>query len=381
MGRYFTPRRLANIALNHLEARLRVRSPRSLPRSLDIVMTKACNLNCTFCVSSTLENARWLEFETYERIAAELFPTASRLSICSGGEPLLYPRIRDVLRIAGDHGVKTLMVSNGMLLKEDVREWMVADQTLGIYYVSFDGSTKEVLERIRRGARFETIVENVTALSRRRQAAGRRLPRIGIRYSVMKSNAEDLVGISALAKSMGVEEVLVSWVNFANDMSPQDSLFYDQDYAADVFARTRAEAARHGIKMILPPLPRDEKNGQRCDFPWEFAQIDADGSIRHCYMAWVQTVGNYTDGFADIWRGDVYGQVRSTMEGDDPFFPYCKVCAWRKGCNNEAAHNHRLHMDAFKFKDPAAQVPLSFNRRSEENRTAFKMTPERRSKD
>jgi len=378
VGRYLTPRRVANIALNHLEAKLRVPTPRSLPRSLDIVLTKACNLNCTFCISSTLENARWLEFEVYERIAAELFPTASRLSICSGGEPLLYPRIRDVLRIASDYGVKTLMVSNGMLLKEDVREWLVADQTLGIYYVSLDGSTKEVLERIRRGARFETIVENVTEFSRLRNAARKRLPRLGIRFSVMRSNAEDLVGISALAGQMGVEEVLVSYVNFANDMSPQDSLYYDQDYAADVFARARAAAAQHGVKMVLPPLPREDKENQRCDFPWEFAQIEADGSVRHCYMAWVQTVGNFVDGFADIWRGEAYGKIRSTMEGDDPYFPYCKVCAWRKGCNNEAAHNHRLHMDAFKFKDPEAVVPLAFNRRSEENRTAFKLSPSRR---
>jgi radical SAM protein with 4Fe4S-binding SPASM domain len=373
--RVYTPQRLANVALNRLETRQRVGSPRSYPRQLDIVLTKACNLNCTFCISSSLENARWLEFDLYKEIAAELFPHATRLSICSGGEPLLYPQIREVLQIAHDYGVRTLMVSNGMLMKEDVREWMVEDQTLGQYLVSFDGSTKEVLEKIRRGARFETIVENVTELAKLRDARGAKYPRLGLRFSAMKSNAEDLVGVPALARQMGVEDVLVRYVNFANDMTPEDSLYFHQDYAAEILERTRAEAEKYGVKMDLPPLPRDDEGGLRCDAPWEFVQIEADGSVRFCYMAWIQTVGNFADGFRQIWQGDIYRKIRTTMESDEPFFPYCKHCAMRHGCKNESAHNHGLHRDDFRFRNSELITDLTFNKRSEENRTSFKKRP------
>ena len=68
----------------------------------------------------------------------------------------------EVLQVADCYRVKTMMISNGMLLDDEVCRWMTADQSLWRYLVSFDGSTKTTLEAIRRGANFEKIVENVT---------------------------------------------------------------------------------------------------------------------------------------------------------------------------------------------------------------------------
>jgi MoaA/NifB/PqqE/SkfB family radical SAM enzyme len=370
-------RRIGNLAHNTLERWLGATRLRSYPVSLDVVLTKACNLNCTFCISSTVEDRRWLAYDLYERIAAELFPSAYRVSFCSGGEPLLYPRIRDALRLAARYRVKTIMVSNAMLLSDEVCRWMTSDGSLRSYLVSFDASTKASLERIRRGARFEKIIENVTNLSRHKKDANTRYPKLGLRYSVMKSNAEELPGICGLAKSMGVGSVDVSFVNFANDMTPDGSLFFHQDLAAEVFAETRARAREHGVVVNLPPLPRDDDGRRQCSFPWEFVQIDTDGSVRFCYMAWIQTLGNFDDGFRQIWRGEHYRRIRETLHTDSPYFPYCAYCARRNGTNHEAAHNHSLHDDAYTFGDGSAG--LSFNRRSEENRIAFRARSEARS--
>ncbi len=57
-----------------------------------------------------------MDFELYEQIAHTLFPKALKVSFCSGGEPLLYPRIRDALRLARGYRTLTHMASNGMLL-------------------------------------------------------------------------------------------------------------------------------------------------------------------------------------------------------------------------------------------------------------------------
>ena len=214
--RTLTVRRSWNLALNAVERRMGVARPRSYPYSLDIVLTKACNLNCTFCISSTVEDQRWLDFDLYQQIANELFPYAYRVSFCSGGEPLLYPKIRDVLQVAHRHRLKTMMVSNGMLLSDEVCRWMTADQSLASYVLSFDGSTKKTLEQIRRGAKYEKIVENVANLSRHKKEAGTRYPTLGLRYSVMRPNAEELPGICEVAKSMGMSWVNVSFVNFSS---------------------------------------------------------------------------------------------------------------------------------------------------------------------
>ena len=107
----------ANAALNYGEALLRIVQPLSMPVSLDVVLTKACNLRCVFCVSySSVTGERWMPFELYARIAARLFPTAHNVNFCSGGEPFLYPRIRDALALARRHRTKTVVVSNGMAI-------------------------------------------------------------------------------------------------------------------------------------------------------------------------------------------------------------------------------------------------------------------------
>ena len=86
---------LANVALTYTESWLRLSRPVSLPVILDIALTKACNLRCTFCISyGSLSGNHWLDYGLYERIAAELFPTAWDVQFCSGGEPFLYPKIR-----------------------------------------------------------------------------------------------------------------------------------------------------------------------------------------------------------------------------------------------------------------------------------------------
>ena len=51
--------------------------PIALPWKLEIVLTKACNLRCTFCVSyDSVRGDRWMDFSLYERIARKLFPSA-----------------------------------------------------------------------------------------------------------------------------------------------------------------------------------------------------------------------------------------------------------------------------------------------------------------
>jgi len=362
-------RRVHNLLWSLTEQRLRVSRPRSYPLALDVILTKACNLNCTFCVSSTVEGERWLPFELYERIARDLFPYAWRLSLCSGGEPLLYPRLREALQLAGRHRLHTSLVSNGMLLNEQMAKWIVADQNLHEFAVSFDGATKATLEGIRRGANFEKIIANVTRLGRLRQDAGAKFPKLQLRYSVMRQNAEELPRVVELSKSMGVESITVSYVKFTNDIGMNDSLFFHPGLARNVFQETAAQAEEHGIAVHLPALPGERRHVKRCSRPWWFLQVGTDGSLHFCYRAWIQPVGNIRDGFRATWWGDDYRRLRCTLHTNSPHYPYCRYCEERNGTDCESAHYHKTDSEVYQFSDNAA--PLSFNTRKEESSLAF----------
>ena len=362
----------ANAALNYCEALLRVSRPMSLPVSLDIVLTKACNLRCVFCISyGSLSGDRWMPFDLYEKIAQRLFPTAHNVNFCSGGEPFLYPHIREALALARRHRTRTVVVSNGMPINLATAEWIVGDQTLHELKISFDGATKETLERIRRGASYETILANIARLDRLKRERGVAYPRLGIRYAVMKSNAEELPEVLEICARHGVEKLDVVYLNVTNDMDFGESLYNHAGLAARVFAEARRRGSHLGVRVNLPPLRGHDHPGHRCFKPWHFCQIDADGAVRFCYKAWRQRLGFFQDGFDSVWRGEHYQRIRQTADSDAPYFPYCRFCAVRCGFDQENAHNQKLHEDAYVIPG-AEDLQIPFNERREENLGALK---------
>lgn len=368
---------LLNSALNYAESWLQRPRPLSNPVILDIVLTKACNLRCSFCISySSLGDAHWLDYGLYQSIAAELFPTAWDVQFCSGGEPFLYPRLREALQLAHDHRCKTTITTNAMLIDEQTARWLVKDQTLNRMWVSFDGATKQTLERLRVGARFEKIVGNVRRLIELRNSAGKRFPKVSMRFVMMRSNMAELPRLVELAAELGVEHVEGRYLNVANDMDLNESLFRHRDLAAEQFALTRAAAHRHGVSLSLPPLPGQDGGGHRCIKPWEMCQIDIDGSIRHCYKSWRQRLGSFQNGFAEVWRSAQYQRLRATLHSDSPYFPYCRHCVMRVGVDHEFAHAQSSHAEEYVIPGLEA-LQTEFNDRSEENRKAFAERKER----
>ena len=96
--RRFTARQALNTGLNEVEFRLQSTVVRSLPQNVDIVLTKACNLACTFCVDYETPGAKRISLENFERVArmratfarmAGRSPSAASAATC-GRRPTLY---------------------------------------------------------------------------------------------------------------------------------------------------------------------------------------------------------------------------------------------------------------------------------------------------
>jgi len=140
-----------------------------MPVTIDVVLTKACNLACTFCKDYETEGAQRISLSNFERIATQLFPTAMRLSLCSGGEPYLHRGLEEILRIGKRHRLYTWVLSNGMLVKPDRVRPMVREKLISMHGFSVDGYRAATVEALRVNARLEVILENIRALIRIRE--------------------------------------------------------------------------------------------------------------------------------------------------------------------------------------------------------------------
>ena len=348
--RVHTARQAVNTALNEVEFRLQRPVVRSMPQNVDIVLTKACNLACTFCVDYETPGAKRISLENFEKVARQLFPTARLVSICSGGEPYLHKGLEDLLRIARRYRLETWVLSNGMLLKEDRVRTIVREGLITLHGFSVDGFEAPTVEAIRVGANLPTILEKIRMLLRIRDEEGKREPRIIVRYALMRSNLDELPAAVHRWGEMGIDRIDCNYVVICNGIDHQESLYFHQDRMQRVFVEARTIAARYPrLDLRLPATVREEEANKtrpkKCKYPWSFVKIDTDGRVLPCYRAWeALSMGKVYDQdgrpFSELWNSEQYQALRGTVNDDsgEKFFPYCSRCDYRYGWGELRQH-------------------------------------------
>lgn len=115
--------------------------PLSHPFTVYIEQTRYCNFKCFYCIHSTRDmegeefeklgySIRHMEFEMYEKIIKQLsqFPKGIKRIVFSGlGEPLMNPRLPDMVKIAVDAKIadRVEVITNGVLLTPKVSDKLI----------------------------------------------------------------------------------------------------------------------------------------------------------------------------------------------------------------------------------------------------------------
>lgn len=169
-----------------------------------------CTLDCVMCPWSELRpkeaNMSW---ETFTRIMPYL-PLATSVDLTGGGEPFRNPRLLDMVQAAKQAGCEVGYSTNGTRLLPEVSKRII---DLGQDWISFsvDAASAELYQSIRRGARFQDVVENIAALRDLKAARGSRTPRMMMVFVMMvgdQQNYHELPAFIELAHSLGVEQVV-----------------------------------------------------------------------------------------------------------------------------------------------------------------------------
>ena len=80
-------------------------------------ISNVCNLSCSFCPGTKRAKHIMTEAE-FSALMPALRPYADYLYFHLMGEPLLHPNLGRFLEIAGEHGFKVILTTNGTLLKK-----------------------------------------------------------------------------------------------------------------------------------------------------------------------------------------------------------------------------------------------------------------------
>jgi radical SAM protein with 4Fe4S-binding SPASM domain len=326
-----------------------------LPREIQLEVTGACNLACTMCLVSYRpkvgKRQGALEYERFRQIVDEL-PELERLTLQGLGEPLLAPRLIDMVAYAAARGIAVGFNTNAQLLTPE-RSRRLVEAGVAWLHVSVDGATAETYERIRSGARFAQLELHVPALTAAAERRGNSRPEICLVFVAMRRNIRELPDVVRLAARWGVRSVRVQNLSHSfDDTDPSGTYAEIRRYAAEealftardlglargVFEDACAAAEELGLALRLPQLDpepaQQTRPGRGCEWPWTSAYVTHSGAVQPCCMVMGSeraTLGSVRDqSFGDVWRGQAYREFRHRLEGDDPP-AVCRGCSLYRG--------------------------------------------------
>jgi len=341
------------LVLNRMERRAKARKLQSGPRMLDLVPTHRCNLRCVGCVHYDNEGPGDLSLPFFRSILEESAPWVVQYRFCSLGEPLLNKDIPEMLELAARAGIGCNLMTNGTLLTRELAEHLISKARLDILTFSIDGATAETCESLRRGLKFDALLDAVAAVVDAKRRAGLDHPVIQANSIAMKDNIDELPDLVRLAGRVGIEDLNVHFLTVEGETGFASSLFDEPERQRRVFEEARRAGQDLGVVLHLPPDIDDTSFRQRCYLPWDTLIIDTDGTARMCYFSWEEAVGNVVEdgGIRAVWNNALYQMVRGTIETECPFYRYCGHCGYRVGYARREAHEGKnaSNADLFSF--------------------------------
>ncbi|MBQ8210754.1 MAG: radical SAM protein [Clostridia bacterium] len=112
-----------------------------------VEITNICNMNCSFCHGHSREPGRMSHSE-FSHILDKLSGQTEYIYYHLMGEPLTHPELPDFLRTAAQKGFKSIITTNGTLLKKRGAEIISAGiHKINISVHSFEGTDDSDFER------------------------------------------------------------------------------------------------------------------------------------------------------------------------------------------------------------------------------------------
>lgn len=92
--------------------------------TLQVFITNKCNLKCKGCFARKVMDSEYdhISLEEYRRVIHVFLAKGGAQINILGGEPLLHPKLKEILDINRAHGIRTTIYTNGYLLGNYTRE-------------------------------------------------------------------------------------------------------------------------------------------------------------------------------------------------------------------------------------------------------------------
>lgn len=283
------------------------------PALCNIAITNSCNATCNFCNFANgkvaRNNLRWMDAQRLDAALDILHDRGIRYVSFFGGEPLLHPRLADMIAMSIAKGMAPAIITNGWLLSSKLDQ--LAASGLKTVYVSIDSPLISAHEANR----------GLKGLGERIRAATSRMPELGmlplaqVTISKLVHNYRDLV---PLLRELGFRAVAFSYPQRARLGS--SSLAWSSDSDLVNFSNSELVQAFEAVDDLRQLFPVNNPRASLADMKrhlrGEPERFTCYGGYKSFYMDW-----NF-----DIWRCDSWQERMCSV------WDFAQTSLVRDGC-------------------------------------------------
>jgi MoaA/NifB/PqqE/SkfB family radical SAM enzyme len=187
------------------------------PEHVYFSLTNRCCLRCVMCdiPKSSGRQSDELSADEAKKIILQIKELGVRHLILSGGEPLLREDLMELIRFSRENGIPWVdIITNGTLCNDEVAQSLIGSG-LNHVTISLDGISG-VNDAIRGEGSFAKSVEAINKLNYYKEKMKVTSPSIGINFTIMNKNINDILKIVEFAKNNKCNTVVFQPVLVSN---------------------------------------------------------------------------------------------------------------------------------------------------------------------
>ncbi|MEG6587188.1 radical SAM/SPASM domain-containing protein [Paenibacillus barengoltzii] len=280
-----------------------------------IETTSICNLACSFC-PPTHRQAQFIKVEDFRKILDDIKPHTDYIYFHVKGEPLLHPKIDQLLDISHEKGFKVNITTNGTLLPK-VRHKLLGKSALrqmNFSLHSFDGHEGST-DR-------EGYLRNVLSFVREAVAASDLIVSFRL-WNLTQDNETNLQRmrnretLAIIEEEFNLDYRIEEKVTPGSGVKLAERIYLNQDYEFD-----------------WPDLRAPEDDGKGfCHALRNQAGILVDGTVIPCCLdgEGIINLGNvYKTPFSEIVEGERANRLYEGFSRREAVEELCRKCGYRK---------------------------------------------------
>ena len=228
------------------------------PKYILLEATGKCNLFCPMCPRELVSfEPEDIPMGLFKKVIEEAKDYLEFTVPYGGGEPMLNPRIFEMIRFCRERNLRVGFSTNGTMNNPE-RNRKLLNAGLDYIIFAFDGASKETYEKYRKGAKFEETRDKILEFLRMKQEMQAKTFTI-IQMVRLKDNAGEVEAFRKMWDVPGVDQVRIK----------EDEMRFD------------------GVAIPRPAGVQDQKRRNPCHYLWQGpVYVHHDGNVFPCCYMW-----------------------------------------------------------------------------------------------